>query len=821
MAKKIGDLTPVTSIAGTELVEVSQSGVSKRATINQINNQDTTEQLSISAASRQADGRLDAKITAINTLDTGNGYIADGTDVATLDDLVISSTNDIWISAGDTLGTGVYVPNHLALGTEQVNGVDYGGVITMPIYAAYNLEGSLFARGFWFDLYQKQNRATTYGIYVTNTSQGVSRLVDNISIWGASQLPNESGITIDRLMGVIGDANLQSDGSNVSEFVGVEGKTFTTGDGAIIDVAAAGRFETISQSSQKSIVSGGGYGVLIKTPEGNVAAGSNNLYGLYVEDQSQKTNWASKYNIYSAGANSENYFEGNLYVGGNHNISTLTRNMGTSAVQATTDGIRITNGSTALHIYTQSSNAHFNLEASEQFMNFYVNGSRQMRLGEGGGNALYFDNSVVLSWTDGTLTFYGGGSQTLLQGRSSFFTAFGNYNAFFQTMNTEGDRYNFQFRERGQNNQLLLQLNSTKGMTLYNAGVNTGYADFYIGKEVAILDDLVLESSNSIHLSAGGASTLYYQGTGTLSTITNGANVTQTLTVGADESQEGSLYIYGGDPGGYNPGGELRIYLGGYYDDNDDYFRIWAENTAIQIGTDGDDFISYDTNDGSLNISPVGELFLSVPIGNRLSLSHGTGPRFEMTGDGFEFSQSYSGVAALDKLPKHTLRFNGDQGYQKHKGLLFVGSETGTADKFIIHGHHTMYVSGGQSINLSVSGGETFYSDPTSGAWVSDSDILPLTSGLDLGKNGKRWENVWGKLINGGDIGLENNWRLLESEKYEGYPVGFAIGNQGFVEGRIAETAIGKPIFAVTEDFIEYKGVRITKEKLEKLLELI
>ena len=318
-----------------------------------------------------------------------------------------------------------------------------------------------------------------------------------------------------------------------------------------------------------------------------------------------------------------------------------------------------------------------------------------------------------------------------------------------------------------------------------------------------------------------GASTLYYQGTGTLSTIANGANVTQTLTVGADESQEGSLYIYGGDPGGYNPGGELRIYLGGYYDDNDDYFRIWAENTAIQIGTDGDDFISYQTNDGSLNISPVGELFLSVPIGNRLSLSHGTGPRFEMTGDGFEFSQSYSGIAALDKLPKHTLRFSGDQGYQKHKGLLFVGSETGTADKFIIHGHHTMYVSGGQSINLSVSGGETFYSDPTSGAWVSDSDILPLTSGLDLGKNGKRWENVWGKLINGGDIGLENNWRLLESEKYEGYPVGFAIGNQGFVEGRIAETAIGKPIFAVTEDFIEYKGVRITKEKLEKLLELI
>ena len=147
---------------------------------------------------------------------------------------------------------------------------------------------------------------------------------------------------------------------------------------------------------------------------------------------------------------------------------------------------------------------------------------------------------------------------------------------------------------------------------------------------------------------------------------------------------------------------------------------------------------------------------------------------------------------------------------------FFIGRSPLTTNDLVIASTNNIWLSGGNV-------GEVLRSDSVSGAWIFNSDILPETAGLDIGKNesANRWANVWADLVNGADLGLNNGWRLLESEKYDGYPVGFAIGNQGFIEGEISERAEGKPIFVVTEDFIEYKGIKITKEKLEKLLELI
>tara|TARA_Y100000310_G_scaffold340614_1_gene437073 strand:- start:13799 stop:14050 length:252 start_codon:yes stop_codon:yes gene_type:complete len=82
---------------------------------------------------------------------------------------------------------------------------------------------------------------------------------------------------------------------------------------------------------------------------------------------------------------------------------------------------------------------------------------------------------------------------------------------------------------------------------------------------------------------------------------------------------------------------------------------------------------------------------------------------------------------------------------------------------------------------------------------------------------------VWADLVNGADISLLNSWRILESEKYKGYPKGIAIGNTHFKAGVVDEKMHedAKPIFAITENFIEYQGVRFTKNQLEKLLDLV
>ena len=101
-------------------------------------------------------------------------------------------------------------------------------------------------------------------------------------------------------------------------------------------------------------------------------------------------------------------------------------------------------------------------------------------------------------------------------------------------------------------------------------------------------------------------------------------------------------------------------------------------------------------------------------------------------------------------------------------------------------------------------------------------DINPEADGTrDLGtQTTAQWANVWSDLINGADYSFLNKWRLLESEKYEDYPKGIAIGYEGFRDGVVTEKMPKnlKPLFAITEKWIEYKGFRFTLDKLKSLL---
>jgi hypothetical protein len=94
----------------------------------------------------------------------------------------------------------------------------------------------------------------------------------------------------------------------------------------------------------------------------------------------------------------------------------------------------------------------------------------------------------------------------------------------------------------------------------------------------------------------------------------------------------------------------------------------------------------------------------------------------------------------------------------------------------------------------------------------------------DLGtQTTAQWANVWSDLINGADYSYLNSWRTLEAEKYHDYPRGIAIGNAGFTDGVVTEKMPDntKPVFAVTEDFIEFAGHRIDAHQWQKLAKLL
>lgn len=109
-------------------------------------------------------------------------------------------------------------------------------------------------------------------------------------------------------------------------------------------------------------------------------------------------------------------------------------------------------------------------------------------------------------------------------------------------------------------------------------------------------------------------------------------------------------------------------------------------------------------------------------------------------------------------------------------------------------------------------------------------DIVPEADGTrDLGiQTTAQWANLWADLVNGADIMIANKWRMLESEFYAGYPKGWAVGHDSaWADGkslwRNPDMVVPgqHPVFAVTDEFIEYKGRRLTPAILDKLLELV
>lgn len=167
-------------------------------------------------------------------------------------------------------------------------------------------------------------------------------------------------------------------------------------------------------------------------------------------------------------------------------------------------------------------------------------------------------------------------------------------------------------------------------------------------------------------------------------------------------------------------------------------------------------------------------------------------------------------------------------------GNIIMGDEqpinTGTSDTtdnkmLILAGGGAALATRGAVIKLSGNEdgfpGRLYMAAGSTGTIITASNVNPDGDGIrDLGtQTTAQWANVWADLVNGSDYSMLNGWRILESEKYKGYPKGIAIGKDGFKDGVVTEKMPDniKPIFVITEDFIEYKGIRITEEMLKKI----
>ncbi len=204
-----------------------------------------------------------------------------------------------------------------------------------------------------------------------------------------------------------------------------------------------------------------------------------------------------------------------------------------------------------------------------------------------------------------------------------------------------------------------------------------------------------------------------------------------------------------------------------------------------------------------------------------------------------------AGTAVVDNDGLARFIFNGDDGVTAGRTIT-AAQITVAVDGTVSSGT----VPGRFVFETQLSGGATTEAlriDSAQDSTFSGDILASADSTHDIGKTGVRFANLWSDLINGADYGYENGWRMLESDTYAGYGPGIAIDfGEHFEPGKalavrqvdkgktqqvkVSEDFAGNPIFetrpllerervtnvprtpvfAVTADFIEFQGVRIT-----------
>jgi hypothetical protein len=115
-----------------------------------------------------------------------------------------------------------------------------------------------------------------------------------------------------QLMGVLNTSEHRGSGNIIESLVGGHYTVHNKGTGGIVANMFGGRFVYANMAAGLTT---NAYGIQIESPSVEGGSSNNNItnaYGIYIQDQNRGTN---KWNIYSAGATSRNYFEGKIGIG--------------------------------------------------------------------------------------------------------------------------------------------------------------------------------------------------------------------------------------------------------------------------------------------------------------------------------------------------------------------------------------------------------------------------------------------------------------------------------------------------------------------------
>ncbi len=237
-------------------------------------------------------------LTAGSTLYVKNGQVGVGFDPAVLLGTVFG-TNKTWTETTGQLASNYFNSTFSPTGASDA--------FQTGLYNVVTADGS-------------NNQLILVGQTVSSVYGGTANLAYLQGASISSDLANTGSIT--SASAVSGQINngLDSNGGNITDAAVFSAKT-SLGDSAGV-VTNAANFDSRFTVQSGSIVNA--YGAYLANPWLPGSGTITNLYGLYVQDQTKGSNL--NYNIYSAGATSKNYLEGNLTVGGNATATSFALN---------------------------------------------------------------------------------------------------------------------------------------------------------------------------------------------------------------------------------------------------------------------------------------------------------------------------------------------------------------------------------------------------------------------------------------------------------------------------------------------------------------
>ena len=248
---------------------------------------------------------------------TAELFIGREVEAANKNDLVISSTNNLHLSASHADNEGILSPNHWAIGNIATvdGGYAPGSMVVFSINETSDATNNLTGLGISISNTTAATNAFTYGTRITAEPGATTfKWVEGAQMAGQCSTIGASG---DLILGAAIDGNGTGDYIQITDVIGLRARA-TTGFGMVdaqFTNMIAGEFGILKYGTGNFDIENA-YGVLVRNPENGSSTGVlTNAYGLYIEDFSSANGFRNKWNFYSEGATAKNYFEGAVSAG--------------------------------------------------------------------------------------------------------------------------------------------------------------------------------------------------------------------------------------------------------------------------------------------------------------------------------------------------------------------------------------------------------------------------------------------------------------------------------------------------------------------------